>query len=92
MWLIARGQSGGRPARYACWPRRWFYSTTESLLAVATLAMVRGEVRARGVVPPEVAFEPSDALFATLAGFAGTDASQEPLFDESIVYEDSVSG
>lgn len=58
MWVVATGWKEGRRARYTCWPLGALYSTSIPL-TVATLRILRGEVRARGVLPPEGAFEPA---------------------------------
>jgi saccharopine dehydrogenase-like NADP-dependent oxidoreductase len=87
LWVTARGSSGGRAARYTCWPRMTWLSTAAPL-ATATLALLRGEVHETGVLPPEAVFEPS-GFFARVAAYAGIDASERPLFDEELVYEES---
>jgi saccharopine dehydrogenase-like NADP-dependent oxidoreductase len=87
LWLTALGTHGGRAARYTCWPRMTWLSTAAPL-ATAALSLLRGEVQATGVLPPEAVFEPSE-FFAAVASCAGIDASKEPLFDEALVYEEN---
>jgi NAD(P)-dependent dehydrogenase (short-subunit alcohol dehydrogenase family) len=89
LWVTALGASGGRAASYTCWPRMSWLSTAAPL-ATAALSLLRGEVHATGVLPPEAVFEPS-GFFARVAGYAGIDASKGPLFDEVLVYGESAA-
>jgi lysine 6-dehydrogenase len=57
IWVEALGLKAGRRAHYACWPTG-SWASTEAILATAALKLLRGEIRARGVVPPEAIFEP----------------------------------
>jgi hypothetical protein len=84
LWLMARGVSAGRAARYSCWMRLGPW--TEAALAAATLALLRGEAPAKGVWTPEQSFEPS-AFFAQTAQLAAGDAPVAPLFDDKLEYE-----
>jgi hypothetical protein len=63
MWVRAVGRTEGRAARYSCWltPAMWNvggYLLTSVALAVAVRKVLRGEVRERGVITAETAFEP----------------------------------
>ena len=57
IWVEALGRKEGRRARYACWPTG-SWASTEAILATAAVKLLRGEICARGVVPPEAVFEP----------------------------------
>ena len=65
IWVEAFGHQDGRRARYSCWPIGG-WASTESILATAALKLLRGEIRAHGVLPPEAVFEPL-AFFAEVA-------------------------
>lgn len=63
MWVRAVGRKKGRAARYDCWftPAMWDvggYFLTSVALAAAVRKILRGEVRERGVMTAETAFEP----------------------------------
>ena len=63
MWARAVGSKEGRAARCDCWltPAMWDvggYFLTSVSLAVAVRKLLRGEVRERGVITAEKAFEP----------------------------------
>jgi NAD(P)-dependent dehydrogenase (short-subunit alcohol dehydrogenase family) len=85
LWMVADGMSAGRAARYSCWFR--LGPLTEAALTAGTLALLRGEVPAKGVRTPEAAFEPA-TFFAQVAHHAGGGAATEPLFDDRLDYED----
>jgi saccharopine dehydrogenase-like NADP-dependent oxidoreductase len=57
IWLTAVGLKDGRRARYSCWPTSWWMSTAGAI-AAAALAVLRGDVKKSGVLPPETCFEP----------------------------------
>ena len=58
----ARGRKEGRQAGYACapagWPSGGVAGSTGIPLAIAALKVLRGEIRERGVLPPEACIEP----------------------------------
>ncbi|HEY44522.1 MAG TPA: hypothetical protein G4O11_11130 [Anaerolineae bacterium] len=63
MWLRAVGRTKGRPARCSCWltAHMWNvggYFLTSVALAAAVSIILRGEIRERGVIAAETAFEP----------------------------------
>jgi hypothetical protein len=63
MWVRALGHKGGRAARCNCWftAPMWNvggYFLTSVALAAAALKILRGEMRERGVMTAEKAFEP----------------------------------
>ena len=63
LWVHAVGRKEGRPARYSCWftAPMWNvggYFLTSAALAVAVRKILRGEIRERGVMTAETAFEP----------------------------------
>jgi hypothetical protein len=63
MWVRAVGCKEGRSARHTCWltPAMWNvggYFLTSVALAVAVRKILRGEIRERGVMTAETAFEP----------------------------------
>ena len=53
----AGGWKGGRRVRYSCWPASAWESTVGPL-ATAALRILRGEIRERGVLPPEAILDP----------------------------------
>ncbi|MGB3716312.1 MAG: saccharopine dehydrogenase NADP-binding domain-containing protein [Candidatus Promineifilaceae bacterium] len=63
-WVTAVGSKEGRAARYNCWlsPDSWSeraaWLLTSIPLVVAVLRILRGEVRERGILIAETAFEP----------------------------------
>ena len=62
-WARAVGRSEGRAARFSCWftAPMWNvggYFLTSVALAVAVRKILRGEIRERGVMTAETAFEP----------------------------------
>ena len=73
IWLAAVGLKDGRRVRYSCWPTSWWMST-EGAIAAAALAILRGNVKESGVLPPETCFEPM-AFFSEVARFG----PEEPL-------------
>lgn len=79
-WVAATGWKDGRRARYTCWPLGPLYSTTIPL-TVATLRILRGEVPARGVFPPEACFEPMP-FFEEAATYAEEEDRDKPLLGE----------
>jgi hypothetical protein len=63
LWITATGRKEGRAARCSCWftPAMWDvggYFLTSVALAVAVRKILRGEMRERGVMHAEKAFEP----------------------------------
>jgi hypothetical protein len=63
MWVRAVGRKEGRTARCSCWftAPMWnvgVYFLTSVALAVAVRKILRGEIRERGVMTAETAFEP----------------------------------
>ncbi len=53
----ATGWNGGRRVRYSCWPAGEWPSTVGPLIAAAG-GILRGEIRERGVLPPEAVLDP----------------------------------
>lgn len=82
MWIVAIGWKDGKRARYACWPLRLPHSTIISL-TVGILRILRGEVSARGVLPPEACFEPM-RFFEEAAQYAREEDRNKPLLGESL--------
>ena len=74
--MVATGWKDGRRARYTCWPIR-----LAGPLAIATLRILRGEVSARGVLPPEACFEPIP-FFEELARYRRDEDRDKPLLGE----------
>lgn len=66
--------------RYTCRPDG-LPSSTSIPLTVATLRILRGEVLARGVVPPEACFEPMP-FFEEAAQHAKAEDRGKPLLGE----------
>ncbi|MEE9175005.1 MAG: hypothetical protein V3U19_02405, partial [Thermodesulfobacteriota bacterium] len=67
MWGRAVGRQEGRAARCSCWVTApmWnvgVYFLTSVALAVAVRKILRGEIRERGVMTAETAFEPLSFL------------------------------
>jgi hypothetical protein len=63
IWVRAVGRKEGRAARCSCWftTPMWDvddYFLTGVALAVAVLRILRGEIRERGIINAEKAFEP----------------------------------
>jgi len=63
MWVRALGRKGGRAARFDCWftDPMWNvggYYLTSVALAAAVRMVLRGEIKKRGVITAEKAFEP----------------------------------
>jgi hypothetical protein len=63
MWVRAVGRKEGRAARCTCWltAPMWDvggYGVTSATLVVAACKILRGEIRARGTMTAEAAFEP----------------------------------
>lgn len=79
MWVVATGRKGSRWAQYTCWPIR--LGGTVVPLTVATLRILRGEVSARGVLPPEACFEPM-SFFEEAARYRRAVSRDEPLIGE----------
>jgi len=78
MWVVATGWKDGRRARYTCWPIRLGGTAA---LTVATLRILRGEVSARGVLPPEACFEPMP-FFEEVARYRRDEDRDKPLLGE----------
>jgi hypothetical protein len=85
MSVVVTGSKDGRPARSTGRLHPLVESTTIPLV-VAALRILRGEVAARGVLPPEACFEPS-SFFEEAARYAEDDGQKrdrgKPLVDES---------
>jgi len=77
MWVRALGRREGRSARSSCWftAPMWNvggYSLTSVALATAALKILRGEIKERGVMAAETAFEPLpffDEVVSMIPGF-----------------------
>jgi saccharopine dehydrogenase-like NADP-dependent oxidoreductase len=82
MWVVATGWKEGRRASYTCWPGR-VPASTSIPLTVGTLRILRGEVSARGVLPPEACFEPMP-FFEEMAQYAKEEDRDKPLLGESL--------
>lgn len=82
MWIVATGWKDGRGARYTCWPVRLPYSTGLTL-ALGALRILRGEVDAKGVLPPEALFEPTPFL-EEVGAYAKEEDRGKPLLGESL--------
>lgn len=67
--------------RYACQPMKVPISTS-AVLTVASLQILRREVDARGVLPPEACFEPM-SFFEETARYAKEEDRDKPLLGES---------
>jgi len=80
MSVAATGLKEGRRARYTCRPDGLPASTSIPLM-VATLRILRGEVLARGVLPPEACFEPMP-FFEEAAQYAKAEDRGKPLLGE----------
>ena len=57
IWAEASGIKNGRRARYSCWPASGWASTATPL-ALASLKILAGEIRTRGVLAPESCLDP----------------------------------
>jgi hypothetical protein len=57
-WAEATGIKNGRRARYSCWPASMHWVSTAPALALASLKILGGEVRTRGVLAPESCLDP----------------------------------
>lgn len=80
MWDIVTGRKNGRQARYMCWPAFVLDWTTVPLIVVA-LRILRGEVSARGVFPPEACFELL-SFFKDAAQYLSDEHRGKPLLEE----------
>lgn len=80
-WLVVTGWKNGKKGRYTCLPARIGFTSVP--LAVAALRILRGEVSAFGVMPPEACFEPMP-FFEEVAQYAGPEDREKPLFIESM--------
>ncbi|MBI4517876.1 MAG: saccharopine dehydrogenase NADP-binding domain-containing protein [Deltaproteobacteria bacterium] len=61
LWVVAYGRKAGRRVRYACelaTSAADMGTSTGRPLALAALKILRGEIRQRGVLPPEAALDP----------------------------------
>jgi hypothetical protein len=72
MWVRAVGRKEGRAARCTCWftAPMWnvgLYFLTSVALAVAARKVLRGEIRERGVMTAETAFEPQSFFDEVIA-------------------------
>jgi hypothetical protein len=88
MWVRALGRKEGRAARCTCWftAPTWDiggYLMTSVPLAVATLQILRGEVRKRGVIPAEKVFDPLP-FFEQVVALLPDPPPDGKLIDESL--------
>ncbi len=60
-WAEAVGTQQGRRVRYRCWPNGSWFGTSDPL-ATATLKILRGEIRTRGILTPESCLDPVSFL------------------------------
>ncbi len=86
MSVAAIGRKDGRTARYTCWPDG-LPSSTVIPLTVATLRILRGEISARGVLPPESCFEPT-SFFKEAAAYGEAADRNKPLLGERFEWLD----
>jgi hypothetical protein len=87
MWVRAVGRQEGRAARHTCWltPAMWNvggYFLTSVALAVAVRKILHGEVRERGVMTAEKAFEPQ-SFFDEVVALLPDPPPDGRLIDES---------
>jgi hypothetical protein len=80
-WAVAVGTLNGRRTRYRCWPVGGWDTTTGPLAAVV-LKMLRGEIRAKGVLSPESCLDPLP-FFAEVASLEGVEPPDGKLLGES---------
>jgi saccharopine dehydrogenase (NAD+, L-lysine-forming) len=80
-WIEAIGTKEGRRVRYKGWTVGGWDSTSGPL-ATAALKILRGEVRTRGVLPPESCLDPM-SFFAEVAKNAGVEPPDGRLLQES---------
>ena len=80
-WLDVTGLRNGKRGRCKCWPVR--VASTGIPLAIAALRILRGEVRVRGVVPPEACFEPMSFL-EEVGRRMPPDDQEKPLYGEQM--------
>jgi saccharopine dehydrogenase (NAD+, L-lysine-forming) len=83
MWAEAVGEKDGRRVCYRCWPKGDWATTTSGPLAAAALKILRGEIRARGVLSPESCLDPM-SFFSEVARYATERPSDGKLLAESI--------
>jgi hypothetical protein len=58
-WAEAVGTKDGNRMRYSCWPTGWFRpNPTPVAVALTTLKILGGEIRAHGVLTPESCLDP----------------------------------
>jgi len=81
MVATAIGSKEGQRVRYSCWPAGPWESTVGPL-AAAALGVLRGDIRARGVLPPEAVLEPIPFL-REAARYGPKPPTDGPLLDES---------
>ena len=86
LWARAVGRKEGRAARCTCWfpPAMWSvggYFLTSAALAAAVRKILRGEIRERGVMTAETAFEPQ-SFFDEVAAML-----PEPPPDGKLIHE-----
>ncbi len=86
MWVEASGWKEDRRARYTCWPLGPLASTTIPL-RIGALRILRGEVPATGVLPPEGAFEPT-AFFEEAARIGREQGWDKPFLEERFEWLD----
>lgn len=84
---VARGRKNGRRARYACapggWPAGAMAGSTGIPLAIAALRVLRGEIRERGVLPPEACTDPMP-FFEEYSGYWAIRLAEGRLLLESM--------
>lgn len=81
MLATATGRRGNQKVRYSCWPAGPWESTIGPL-TTAALRILRGDVRARGILPPEAVFDPLPFL-EEAARYRSKSAKRSRLLDES---------
>ncbi len=80
-WVEAVGIKEGKRVRYKGWPVGG-WDSTKGPLATAALKILRGDVRARGVLSPESCLDPMP-FFAEVAQNAGVELPDGRLLEES---------
>jgi len=80
MWTIATGRRNGRRVSYMCWPA-FGWEWTIVPLTIVTMRILRGEVSARGVLPPEACFELL-SFFKEAAKYVSEEHRGKPLLEE----------
>jgi len=80
-WASATGIKNGERGEYTMvWGKEWL--STAAPLSLATLKLLTGEMRKRGVLPPEACFEPMPFMKEVAHSILG-ESYDKPLFEES---------